>query len=520
MFVAFAGGGAKALIHLGALRALEAKGVHFKGLSGTSAGALVASLKAAGFTADELLDPQTGRSVITQLGAINPAIRRASDLFGKWGWWRILLFRKALPHLRWLGVFVVLAVTGTLIAVGWLLAQAQFTAASSLLAVLVLAIYFLVKSLLSGLAQSSDFSRALGTLLQQRLFPDDPSRTVRMGDFGRDGRPSLKIVSANLTAGRMELFSPERTPHIAVAEAVAASISLPVIFEPLTIGDDLHMDGGIVSNLPAWSFDEERELDPDAITLAVEIQTATEKLILTKLNWLGAFIQTGLFGSSELNLRAAGQAERLVLSTSLKLLEFDLTPERAIKEVLDAEAAALANLDKWLFLRPEMYQDACRTTKALVDDVMESVLDQRNPKVRVAIAAPERGHTQSLRLRYSTNFDEHHDERLLIPIEGTVAGKSWATGDSRFEVAPLSDEFSLDAPEHRLLRKALRQDLKWVLCIPISADNEGGVRFVVQIDGGRVLPEEEIVDTVITRIEYDVKEFFGMLADRLKEMED
>lgn len=519
MFVAFAGGGAKALIHLGALRALEAREVEFKGLSGTSAGALVATLKASGFTASDLLNPSTGKSLIHSLGAINPKIRRARDLFGKFGWWRIWLFRSALPNIGNI-LLATLALLGCVIFLaGWMFSLGEYLIGTLLLLVLVLSAFVAVRTLLAGLARSTVLASALGTLLQQKLFPEEPDRVVRLGDFGRDGRPTLKIVSANLSTGRMELFSPERTPNVAVADAVAASISLPVIFEPPLIGEDLHMDGGIVSNLPAWSFDEERELDPEAITLAVEIETATERRVLNKFNWAAAFIQTGLFGSAELNLRAAGQAERLLLSTSLNLLEFDLTPQRAFKEVLDAERAATANLDKWLFRRPEMYRDACKTTKALVDDVLETVLEQQNPGVRVAIAVPDRGHTRSLRLRYSTGYDTYNDEGMLIPIEGTIAGQSWTTKESWFEISPLPAQFSLDGPEHRLRRKALRQDLKWVLCIPILSAEDDALRFVVQIDGGKELPDDETVDSVITRIEYDVKEFFGMLADRLNEME-
>ncbi|MEV5057868.1 patatin-like phospholipase family protein [Agrobacterium radiobacter] len=519
MFVAFAGGGAKALIHLGALRALEAKGVDFRGLSGTSAGALVATLKASGFSADELLNPLDKSSVISRLGEIRPSIKQAKHLFGRWGWWKVWLFRTAMPMLPTILCVSLVSVALTLILVGALLAWGRIYLAAAIFAALIIFLGCVATSLLSGLARSREFSEALGILLQQRMFPSETGRVVRMGDFGRDGRPILKIVSANLTTGKMELFSPERTPNVPVADAVAASISLPIIFEPLIIDENLHMDGGIVSNLPAWSFDEERELDPDAITLAIEIQTATERRILNRLNWMGAFIQTGLFGSSELNLRAAGQAERLELSTSLHLLEFDLSIDRAIKEVLDAETAATAKLDKWLFQTPETYAEACRFTKGLVDDVIEAALDQRNPKVRVAIAIPDVGHTRSLRLRYSTGYEGHHDERMLIPIDGTVAGQAWKTGDSWFELAPLSPEFSLMAPEHRLRRKALRSDLKWVLCIPISI-GDGPVRFVVQIDGGRDLPEDETVGTMINSIETDVKEFFGMLADRFKEMEE
>ncbi len=43
-FVAFAGSGAKRVMHVGALKALEDRGIALKGVAGTSAGALVAAL--------------------------------------------------------------------------------------------------------------------------------------------------------------------------------------------------------------------------------------------------------------------------------------------------------------------------------------------------------------------------------------------------------------------------------------------------------------------------------------------
>lgn len=520
MFVAFAGGGAKGLIHLGALRALEARKVEFRGLGGTSAGAIVAALKAAGFTADDLLDLDTGQSILKQLSEINPNIKTPADFFGGWGWKKIRAFRKILPFLPYglLGILTLLL--ATFFAAGWLSANSLFVYAVVVIAFALLAVILLLRLTLAGLARTSTLSSAIGILLQRQMFPNEPQRVVVMEDFGREGRPTLKIVSANLSRARMQLFSPELTPKIPVSEAIAASISLPIIFEPLFVDNDMHMDGGIVSNLPAWSFDEERELDPDAITLAVEIETATERRLLSKFNWLTAFIQTGLFGSSELNLRAAGRrSERLALSTSLNLLQFDLTATQAIQEVRDAERAAVVNLDNWLFRRPETYRDACKTTKALVDDVLETALGQANPRVRVAIATPDKGFFRSLRLRYSTGSDSDFDEDLLMPVEGTVVGQSWLSGDTLFEVAPLPNEFRLDGPEHRLRRKVARRDLKWVLCVPISNNRDKIPQFVVQIDGGIAMPPDGRVGTVISRIEDDVKEFFGLLANSLDDLE-
>ena len=76
------------------------------------------------------------------------------------------------------------------------------------------------------------------------------------------------------------------------------------------------------------------------MTIAVEIADTSNAPIVRRFNWLPSAIRTALFGSSELNLRVSGEAEQLVLESSLKLLEFDLTLDQARQEVRDGEAAA------------------------------------------------------------------------------------------------------------------------------------------------------------------------------------
>jgi len=92
-FVAFAGGGAKGVVHVGALKALEERDVELKGLAGTSAGAIVAALVAAGFRSDDLIDGASGSTILERLSDIDPKISRATDLFGKAGWLRVRIFR-------------------------------------------------------------------------------------------------------------------------------------------------------------------------------------------------------------------------------------------------------------------------------------------------------------------------------------------------------------------------------------------------------------------------------------------
>ncbi|MGY6771322.1 patatin-like phospholipase family protein [Komagataeibacter sp. NFXK3] len=516
-FVAFSGGGAKGLIHVGALRALEDRNVVFQGIAGTSAGAIVAALRAAGFSSRELLDPDSDTSIIGQLHAIDPRINRVTDIFGRTGWARLRLFRWGSRHaslLKTIAIGIGIAEFVGLLCVGesrswWMVCGALLISALLLWTARQSALV-----LIGGLADIRGFRDALATLLQRRMFPDTPGRVVTMGDFGRDGRPTLKIVSANLSECKLHLFSPERTPDVAVADAVAASICLPVIFQPWAIDQTIFVDGGIVSNLPAWPFDEERELDPEALTIAIAIADPTHTPVIGRFNWLPAAIRTALFGSGELNLRASGQSEQLELESRLELLDFDMTLDDARQEVRDGEAAAGVRLDKWLFRRPDLYRTLCKETRSLAEEILTEALNNTAGRIRVAIALPDRDYHHSLRLEFSVGYEMDPDEGMLLPIEGSVIGAAWAKNESRFEVAPLPSNLDLPGDANRLRRKKVWPGLAWQLCIPISAQGSGS-HLVVRIDGDAVFPTNGLVSEALEMLEKSVKELFDAVISEL-----
>src|SRR6478735_9842731 len=92
VFVAFEGGGAKGLVHIGALKALEEYGANICGLAGTSAGAIIAALRATGMHADDMADPIRDTTLLPSLG---PKFQTATDIFGRGGWARIAALRSA-----------------------------------------------------------------------------------------------------------------------------------------------------------------------------------------------------------------------------------------------------------------------------------------------------------------------------------------------------------------------------------------------------------------------------------------
>jgi NTE family protein len=62
----------------------------------------------------------------------------------------------------------------------------------------------------------------------------------------------LRIIAANVTTREYRIYSKKNSGSRPIAEAVHASVSIPVFFEPFADGASLLVDGGLLSNFPAF----------------------------------------------------------------------------------------------------------------------------------------------------------------------------------------------------------------------------------------------------------------------------
>ncbi|MDC7784851.1 patatin-like phospholipase family protein [Rhodoplanes sp. TEM] len=527
LLVAFEGGGAKGIAHVGALKALEEAlasaepGSRVVGVAGTSAGAIVAALAAAGFRADDLIDPVRRT---TCLGSTRPGAALAGRLFGRAGWRAISAFRRTVDGLgAWLSWHrrpVVLALLG-LVALS---VVAAFGLPVALLAYLVASLAGLAlllwagRRLLGGLASLDTFRDGLGTLLAEKVGPADG--VVRFRDFGdATGRPTLKIVATDISTRQRHVFSPETTPAAVVADAVAASACLPLVFAPRTVSGDaagcLYVDGGFVSNLPVWLFDVERTLDPDAITIAVGIEDkAAGEPPPTRYTWLPSLARTAIFGRNFLNTRGVGRLRPVVLPAPIGVLDFDVDEDRTFDLVQIGAETARVRIRTDLFDIPRIYRQACEAVRTLFLGILDELppalmAPVAGPRhVRVAVALPEQtvhatgidGEPRYLRLQHSAGYDGFADDGLTLPIEGSIMGAVWGsrTGASQLMLTKVrrngavhdvvSRKYSLPGPQNRARRSLVWRDLAWVLAVPMSYDENGTVKnLVISIDGNDVV---------------------------------
>lgn len=197
----FEGGGCRGAAHVGAYEAALRCGINFSEVAGTSAGSMVAAFIGAGATPEFLI------STIAR--------QRFTDFLSE-------------PEGR--------ITSSALVRIIGHLLRGRFDV--------------LGRIMRRGSAYSSEY---LQTWVDDRLaeiLPHDTPRPILFKDLVL---PTW-VVATDLAGKRPKVWSTEDTPEESVALAVRCSCSIPLFFEPVPMGNDLFVDGGMLSNLPSFVF--------------------------------------------------------------------------------------------------------------------------------------------------------------------------------------------------------------------------------------------------------------------------
>lgn len=448
-FGIFEGGGAQGLAHVGALEAAAQHGVEFIGVAGTSSGAIVAALTAAGYKWDRLYNPQSRRR-----GLLDVDFRRFLGT-SEWKDWKDLGNDY----------------TNTFAGVGLLRAWSK-----------VPRFYWRNSRLLRklsrdrGIFDTKAFEDWLNRQLTRKLSSKShPVETAHFSDFKRLKKIPLKIVAAAVERQqRIKVFNVTDDPDVDVASAVAASICIPFFFKPKNIKGTDYVDGGIVSNFPAWVFDTERRArGPNIPTFGFRLveerdesrQLSEQTIDRNLMDYCLTLFRIAVFGGQELEYRGIERLHPLLLRVNVKPLQFDRLDTEAEKDNLFYRGyyGASGKLKGELGPKPP-----ARVKKFLTVfyEQMLAHLTSRALHLRVNIMMPTP--TGNLRVMYSYNMDNDTDDRLEFPKGVGNAGKCWVKKDimvADLTVARLkySKKYEMDKYQQALVRPSLKS----LLSVPI-----------------------------------------------------
>lgn len=108
-------------------------------------------------------------------------------------------------------------------------------------------------------------------------------------------RIPVYITASNITARRVRVFSSATDPGFLTSKAVRASISLPFIFEPVIIDEDIYVDGGWMMNLPCDVFSNNLPV----LAFRFKNRNAVRSSIQSIAKYLHALLESVIDGDAE-----------------------------------------------------------------------------------------------------------------------------------------------------------------------------------------------------------------------------
>jgi NTE family protein len=311
----FEGGGVKGIGLVGAVSEIEKAGYEFENIAGTSAGAIVSSLLAVDFKAQELKE---------ELETLNYKNFKDEGLLDKLGF-----IGKGLSIGFEYGVY-----EGDYFE-NWL----------------------------------EDLLRSKGKTTFGQIKTDYPEEKYKY---------RLQVIAADITERRLLVlpgdlkdfgFNPD---NFSISRAVRMSMSIPVFFEPVKLQDSsgkdhFIVDGGMLSNYPIWLLDDGTS-DPPWPTFGFKLmEPGTRELkkpqrnpINNPISFLKALVTTMIDAHDNYHIsKTKGDFDRTIgistvinmkkIEKEIKATDFDITQEESQALFKNGEEAARNFLKKWDF---------------------------------------------------------------------------------------------------------------------------------------------------------------------------
>lgn len=362
----FEGGGAKGVAHIGALRAIEEYKLIIDKVAGTSAGSIIATMIALGYKSRNLYHPEN-----------TPEDNQLpKSLLG------IIIDSKKTCYIILLKLFLLFAIPFAIIScfigvINTITCLCYFIAAYPLL----YGIFFLSKkttrkfktrlilralfgsiiiALISftlllvivpatflfwgfGLVSTDGIERWLETVIskspafEKRKNKKIKAKELTFSQLYEITGVHLKLISSDIGTRELTVFSHEndKTKDMTIIDGVISSISIPLLFKckKIEFGASTYqlVDGGMLSNFPAWSYRKHILLDNLKHTIGIKLSPCTQnkKDIDNPLTYIANIAITALWGASSIeNISVKGLALVNINTGDIGTLSFSLSDEK------------------------------------------------------------------------------------------------------------------------------------------------------------------------------------------------
>lgn len=130
--------------------------------------------------------------------------------------------------------------------------------------------------------------KSLEELFRRALYKKLRVRDITFLELAKASAKNLVVCATNLTQEREEFFSVDTTPNTSVILAIRASTSLPFLFQPVQINEDMYVDGAMYNNFPIDYVKDTKLRD------ILGIHIAPSKITITNILTFFVYILTSI----------------------------------------------------------------------------------------------------------------------------------------------------------------------------------------------------------------------------------
>jgi hypothetical protein len=205
-------------------------------------------------------------------------------------------------------------------------------------------------------------------------------------------------------------------------------MAIPFVFAPVRIGLCDYCDGGIVSNIPAWSLNDQMKLSPKAIMLLSDFPSYVEskdsphpKPEVAPVRYFWNLVNSMLFGARHFEIQSDGHSYVASISTPLTTLSLEKSAAEFCR-IYNKVTPLLQNHIEGLVRERKSMEQLCRD----VHEVFLGFADGKGnaESLRVSALLPVSGDTTTLKRAYGWNSDMQSDSYTYISAtEATMAGR-------------------------------------------------------------------------------------------------
>lgn len=177
-----------------------------------------------------------------------------------------------------------------------------------------------------GLSDTETIKNVFKILLKKKLN----ITSINFIDLYNLSNIKLDVGVSNLTTNTFEIWNYKNTPYFSVIDAVAISCTIPIVFKPIKINNNIYVDGGVLNNFPIQYINKHNYSNIIGIVATFETKNNIDNIF----DYLYKIVHTVVSNHNNIIIQNYKNIiDIITVNSQINTLEFNVQQDMLIKDI-------------------------------------------------------------------------------------------------------------------------------------------------------------------------------------------